>query len=957
MKIFSSLFISAVLFAPLAANAASFDCHHAKYTLEVLICADPAMSSLDDEVGQRYAQIRSLVPEGSKDSTRLLHEQRQFLKERSQFCPISDKSELSESETNSIITCLKGHYSFRLDVLRKQLANLADHTPEQFPVNAAAITPSAGASNNIITPIHQQPTKIPTVSDFRHPHETQSPIKAPDTVAPKVLSRPIPVTSSKESSSGAGSFIGFLILMWILSKVFGTKKKKPTPKLNATPITVTVSTSGTKPISKKDARWILPGEIVTIANHSISAGYIYVGTSLSADVGAGNYGASHTQEQALINPSLPVAARDPDTAGANMGYWPSYSEISPVCRLAYVQWLAGGKCDPAISIGYVFLYFYGLERRLVTDAQSTDEILSLIQEIERLRSVYSSNRSFDGYSQRLLEAAFFLLSCRKSKNLEIILPQIENDAPSERMVQLAALAYRTKDNVPLSFEWALVGYFLASGTQYKVAVKRARPVFIALMRKRFEKKWPQGYISRYRKDAHAFTYSFKGASRYMYVSDLMKTAGMDKLLDPQSFIWTALVKMAEQVEEDLAGYARAIGRNPALANSPEAILLLPAEIADERLNTVERPLSQWLGTIANPIGRIKLTDLVKRIIGAETDSIDQRKLRSISEILARLGYGFEPDPDFGRPNTKAGETGIIFDARDLKNIRTPASTNYSFATAIATLVAGIGGASETGLGEAEIRWLGWIQKTLNLTAHEDRRLRAYLEWLAIQRLTMGQIKRALSEVPAHQRDTIARFAAAVAAADGVIEKSEVAFLEKVYDELGVERSKLYGTLHDMAAEQAIPATMPVTVESSSIRANAGYKIKPAPVLNIEKNTNQTLNRKRIDQILEETKQVSGILTSVFNEHEISQTTTPNAMKTEEPTNSRFAGLDANHTLLATRLITQPEWKRDAFEEIAREFRLMPDGALEVINEWAFEHFDEPFIEDGDTIEINRALVE
>jgi hypothetical protein len=35
---------------------------------------------------------------------------------------------------------------------------------------------------------------------------------------------------------------------------------------------------------------------------------------------------------------------------------------------------------------------------------------------------------------------------------------------------------------------------------------------------------------------------------------------------------------------------------------------------------------------------------------------------------------------------------------------------------------------------------------------------------------------------------------------------------------------------------------------------------------------------------------------------------------------------------------------------------MPDGALEAINEWAFEQFDEPLIEDDEPLTLNVSLL-
>lgn len=68
----------------------------------------------------------------------------------------------------------------------------------------------------------------------------------------------------------------------------------------------------------------------------------------------------------LVDPSKEVA-RQGDYTVAQMGYWPSYAEISSTARGAYLNWLAGGRKDPNADVGYVFLFFYGLERRAIID--------------------------------------------------------------------------------------------------------------------------------------------------------------------------------------------------------------------------------------------------------------------------------------------------------------------------------------------------------------------------------------------------------------------------------------------------------------------------------------------------------------------------------------------------------------------------------------------------------------
>ena len=63
--------------------------------------------------------------------------------------------------------------------------------------------------------------------------------------------------------------------------------------------------------------------------------------------------------------------RRPDWEGRGLSYWPAYASIPSASRAAYLGWLADGRRFPAAPIGYVFLFFYGLERRTLVAAPAT----------------------------------------------------------------------------------------------------------------------------------------------------------------------------------------------------------------------------------------------------------------------------------------------------------------------------------------------------------------------------------------------------------------------------------------------------------------------------------------------------------------------------------------------------------------------------------------------------------
>ncbi|GAA4232882.1 hypothetical protein GCM10022254_33980 [Actinomadura meridiana] len=83
-------------------------------------------------------------------------------------------------------------------------------------------------------------------------------------------------------------------------------------------------------------RWWGPGEACRVAGRTLPGGMLYVGADLPAVSG-------RDVEPALIDPRLPADFGSPDWTGKDLGYWPSYAEISPQCRAAYLRWLEGGR--------------------------------------------------------------------------------------------------------------------------------------------------------------------------------------------------------------------------------------------------------------------------------------------------------------------------------------------------------------------------------------------------------------------------------------------------------------------------------------------------------------------------------------------------------------------------------------------------------------------------------------
>lgn len=107
-----------------------------------------------------------------------------------------------------------------------------------------------------------------------------------------------------------------------------------------------------------------------------------------------------SQEPSAISMSAPVM--QPINIGdvPRPSYYPSYMQIAPDQRWIYLNWLK--NVDTEIDIGYVFIFYYGLERHLYFGNYE-----QAFRMILRLRA-HHRNSSFQGYSANALAAASFL---------------------------------------------------------------------------------------------------------------------------------------------------------------------------------------------------------------------------------------------------------------------------------------------------------------------------------------------------------------------------------------------------------------------------------------------------------------------------------------------------------------------------------------------------------------------
>ena len=69
-------------------------------------------------------------------------------------------------------------------------------------------------------------------------------------------------------------------------------------------------------------------------------------------------------------------------------------------------------------------------------------------------------------------------------------------------------------------------------------------------------------------------------------------------------------------------------------------------------------------------------------------------------------------------------------------------------------------------------------------------------------------------------------------------------------------------------------------------------------------------------------------------------------------------LDVRYHAMLAQLLSRVVWQRREFNSLARSCNVMPSGALDAVNTWAYELFDDPLvIEQGEQLAIQTHLIE
>ncbi len=672
------------------------------------------------------------------------------------------------------------------------------------------------------------------------------------------------------------------------------------------------------------ARWISPGETIKIKNHSITGGFFYFGGKLRS---LDNWGV----DASLVDDYLDVHPQPMLYTDDSLGYWPKYNSISPKARGALLDWLSSDRSNPDTPLGYVFIYFYGLERRVLVDAQKNEvddaEFQQIFAEITRLKKVYGTSNSFSNYSTRLQEAMCILKP-------DVV--SIDSDAMSDRYDALLfrySLAKTVKAGMPIPAELARLWLQNSGVYKFKTPARRCRDQFNRLFKIKYSEKFGDGLIVKPNKTALRL--------HYQTASSTLRGVEINKedLPDPSRLTGplNKFIPLADICSEALEAYSRYLGKSETSPDYLAATMLLPDELTSDGNSPAVAKFKRWSSIIISENDGIATVSDFWAQIGAESISrINKKDAELMSNLASKAGVGIAPDINYHHAKPSPDGKIILFDVGHEKGF-TPskAFNDVGMALRLGSMVATSDGETD----EAEQKVLeSLINDDPKLNFTEKRSLHAYLKWRLNSPPDAAGLKARIEKLSERDKGFISHLLVGVALADGKIDTNEIKQLEKLYTTLGLDRSRVTTDLHGQSSSHSTQKPSP------SKAADAEQEV-----------TGFKLNEELISIHESQTKDVQSMLHSIFSEEEEPETA-PIESDTDNETNDSHS-LDNAHQTLLDALIKEPEWPRQAVEDMCTQYGLMIDGAIEHINDWSFEVFDAPILEDEGDILVDQELVQ
>ncbi len=423
--------------------------------------------------------------------------------------------------------------------------------------------------------------------------------------------------------------------------------------------------------------------------------------------------------------------------------------------------------------------------------------------------------------------------------------------------------------------------------------------------------------------------------------------------------------------DKLEPYSRYIGKKPLFETSLEAVSLLPDGLH----------IPQFTGEYAASIAAIKnglsksnfiTTSSDKflsllRLASVEKSVVPIKIQAQIAAFLDSQNYGFEPDRRYGNLELRSGAGICIF--RDERTKQTEADRLLRLRVEAMMVVAQADGP----LNAKEAAYIKKIIASSSLASiYGKKRLSALCTVMSRSAFPDQSVLKAVANENQHNWDVLVKGLLELVVVDGEAQTREISCLERLFKFRKTPVAELHQMLFrlvkgDGNADDDLTVVTDFSPGKTGVPVKSVIEKKPS-ASPVSEHESVVIDWNRFSKIKAETEEVSGILSDIFSDEfedkgsqlksdEIAGELKADIAFDNEIIHHITSGLDTVHSELLCQIVEASRLEYSDFVELTRTLGLLPDGALETLNEWGFEKFDDLVVDVSDVVEINEEYSE
>ena len=638
-------------------------------------------------------------------------------------------------------------------------------------------------------------------------------------------------------------------------------------------------------------------------------------------------------------------------------YSSSYRRLRAAKRWYYLQWLQQGR-PQTTNMVFLSLFLQGVERRLLVDRSDAKLIW------DELWRLYPENGdSWNPVRDKIRELQWLLLlqvgDHARSKEIAALARETEslNSWDDESRSQLSLLlrwSFQVYGKLPhwLAFYCGRIYSGTWLGGVFKWAEQEMLQLFVSRI-----KQWDQSRLQLRLPPKAQCCFEYEPlnsmlSTTVLHWHDALRVNSQWKSLGKE------LAALFNWCLEELRPFGVALGKEGVTRQSRLAWEVLPAELKQgphpsrAKLLGLGGELLEQTGYATTTVGQVAVALEI-----AERPSLTPVLSKVLAQSLQFCEFAVEPDARLSGKSYRWDEPLVFFSASTdkLGVFNEATALRYQSYAAFIRYALFIAQAA----GEVRQETLTFIAQRLfqvfDLQPMEKRRARVLANQLVRQEISLKGYR---PPEPAQDklREHLPPLLLEIVRRNGLVSAAEESALATMWKRLGLEKKALTRELDALSASG-------VVFVGNMVPGRPGEKLPPPPP-GASPTVVFELDHALIGELLEDTAHVHRTLHEAMGVEEEAGSLNAEGASGEFAEHEApaqvvvtYVGLTSTLDGFLTALLQQPKWEKAAAQELARSYDTMLAGAVEKINDWSFEKWDEQLIyDDGDVLSVELGLI-